>query len=80
PRLLRRPAPPLPLRLVSSAGPAPGAAAPRAPRLFLPRPAALARRLGRPGLLGFGASSLAGAWSSPALPRVLPVLAGSVAA
>lgn len=77
-RLLRRTATHLPLRLVYSDGTATGAADPRAPSLFIHRPDALARRIGRHGLIGFGESYMAGEWSSKELTRVLTVLAGSV--
>ncbi len=82
-RLLRRAAARLPLRLVYSGGGVIGAADPTAPTMLIHRPDALARRIGRHGLIGFGESYMAGEWScresSNDLTRVLTVLATSVA-
>ena len=78
-RLLRRAAARLPLRLVYPDGTVVGAADPTAPTLLIHQPEALARRIGRHGLIGFGESYMAGDWSSNDLPAALTVLAGSVA-
>ncbi len=82
-RLLRRAAARLPLRLVYPDGTVIGAADPSAPTLVIHRPDALARRIGRYGLIGFGESYMAGEWSCTESPQdltqVLTVLAASVA-
>jgi cyclopropane-fatty-acyl-phospholipid synthase len=82
-RLLRRAAARLPLRLVYPDGTAIGAADPTLPTLVIHQPDALARRIGRHGLIGFGESYMAGEWSceeSPqGLTQVLTVFARSVA-
>jgi cyclopropane-fatty-acyl-phospholipid synthase len=78
-RLLRRAAARLPLRLVYPDGTVIGAADPTAPTLVIHRPDALARRIGRYGLIGFGESYMAGEWSSKDLTQVLTVFANSVA-
>jgi len=56
-----------------------GAADPSAPTLVIHRPDALARRIGRYGLIGFGESYMAGEWSCTESPQdltqVLTVLA-----
>ena len=78
-RLLRRAAARLPLRLVYPDGTVIGAADPTAPALVVHRPDALARRIGRYGLIGFGESYMAGEWSSKDLTQVLTVFANSVA-
>jgi cyclopropane-fatty-acyl-phospholipid synthase len=82
-RLLRRAAARLPLRLVYPDGTVIGAADPSAPTLVIHRPDALARRIGRYGLIGFGESYMAGEWSCKESPqdltRVLTVFANSVA-
>jgi cyclopropane-fatty-acyl-phospholipid synthase len=78
-RLLRRAVARLPLRLVYPDGTVVGAADPTAPTLVLHRPEALARRIGRRGLLGFGESYMAAEWSSNELTQALTILAGSVA-
>jgi cyclopropane-fatty-acyl-phospholipid synthase len=78
-RLLRRAAGRLPLRLVYPDRTVAGAADPTAPTLFIHRPEALARRIGRHGLIGFGESYMAGEWSSNDLTGALTVLAASVA-
>jgi cyclopropane-fatty-acyl-phospholipid synthase len=78
-RLLRRAAARLPLRLVYPDGTVVGAADPTAPTLVVHQPDALARRIGRYGLIGFGESYMAGEWSSDDLTAVLTVFATSVA-
>jgi len=78
-RLLQGAAARLPMRLVYPDGAVIGAADPTSPTLVVHRPEALARRIGRHGLVGFGESYMAGEWSSDDLPGVLTVLAGSVA-
>jgi cyclopropane-fatty-acyl-phospholipid synthase len=78
-RLLRRAAARLPLRLVYPDGTVVGAADPTAPTLTIHQPKALARRIGRYGLIGFGESYMAGEWSSDDLTAALTVLATSVA-
>jgi cyclopropane-fatty-acyl-phospholipid synthase len=78
-RLLRRAAARLPLRLVYPDGSVVGAADPTAPTMVIHRPDAMARRIGRGGLIGFGESYMAGEWSSPDLTQVLTVFARSVA-
>jgi cyclopropane-fatty-acyl-phospholipid synthase len=78
-RLLRRAAARLPLRLVYPDGTVIGAADPTAPTLVIHRPDAMARRIGRHGLIGFGESYMAGEWSSEDLTQVLTVFATSVA-
>jgi cyclopropane-fatty-acyl-phospholipid synthase len=78
-RLLRRAAARLPMRLVYPDGTVIGAADPGGfPALFLHRPDALARRVGRHGLIGFGESYMAGEWSSDDLAGALTVLGRSV--
>lgn len=77
--LLRRAVARLPLRLVYPDGTAIGAGDATSATLTVHRPQALARRIGRHGLIGFGESYLAGDWSSEDLTRVLTVLAESVA-
>jgi cyclopropane-fatty-acyl-phospholipid synthase len=78
-RLLQRAAARLPLRLVYPDGSVVGAADPTMPALFIHQPEAMARRIGRHGLIGFGESHMAGEWSSNDLAGVLTVLATSVA-
>ncbi|OMC53812.1 cyclopropane-fatty-acyl-phospholipid synthase [Mycobacterium sp. IS-836] len=78
-RLLRRAVARLPLRLVYPDGAVVGAADPTAPTLVVHRADALARRIERHGLIGFGESYMAGEWSSHDLTRVLTVFASSVA-
>jgi cyclopropane-fatty-acyl-phospholipid synthase len=78
-RLLHRAAARLPLRLFYPDGTAVGAADPTAPTLVIHRPDAMARRIGRHGLIGFGESYMAGEWSATDLTEALTVLAGSVA-
>ena len=62
-RLLRRAAARLALRLVYPDGSVIGAADPTAPTMVIHQPVALARRIGRYGLIGFGESYMAGEWS-----------------
>jgi cyclopropane-fatty-acyl-phospholipid synthase len=78
-RLLRRAAARLPLRMVYPDGTVIGAADPTMPTVVLHRPDALARRIGRYGLIGFGESYMAGEWSSDDLVGVLTIFATSVA-
>ena len=78
-RLLRRAAARLPVRLVYPDGHVVGAADPTLPTMVLHQPDALARRIGRYGLIGFGESYMAGEWSSDDLTAVLTVFATSVA-
>jgi cyclopropane-fatty-acyl-phospholipid synthase len=77
-RLLRRATARLPLRLAYPDGTVIGAADPTAPALVVHQPEALARRIGRYGLIGFGESYMAGEWSSDDLSGVLTVFATSV--
>jgi cyclopropane-fatty-acyl-phospholipid synthase len=70
-RLLRRAAARLPVRLVYPDGSVIGAADPTLPTMAIHRPDALARRIGRYGLIGFGESYMAGDWSSADLSGVL---------
>jgi cyclopropane-fatty-acyl-phospholipid synthase len=77
-RLLRRATARLPLRLAYPDGTVIGAADPTAPALVVHQPEALARRIGRYGLIGFGESYMAGEWSSNDLSEVLTVFATSV--
>jgi cyclopropane-fatty-acyl-phospholipid synthase len=77
-RLLRRATARLPLRLAYLDGTVIGAADPTAPALVVHQPEALARRIGRYGLIGFGESYMAGEWSSNDLSEVLTVFATSV--
>ncbi|HJT95122.1 MAG TPA: class I SAM-dependent methyltransferase [Mycobacterium sp.] len=62
-RLLRRAAARLPVRLRYPDGQVVGAADPTLPTMVIRRPDALARRLGRYGLIGFGESYMAGDWT-----------------
>jgi cyclopropane-fatty-acyl-phospholipid synthase len=78
-RLLQRTAARLPLRLVYPDGTVIGAADPTLPTMFIHQPDALARRIGRHGLIGFGESYMAREWSSDDLTGVLTVFAASVA-
>ncbi|HEX5252829.1 MAG TPA: class I SAM-dependent methyltransferase [Mycobacterium sp.] len=78
-RLLRRAVARLPLRLLYPDDGVIGAADTTAPALVVHQPKALARRLGRHGLIGFGESYMAGEWSSDDLAAVLTVFATSVA-
>ncbi|HEV7359606.1 MAG TPA: class I SAM-dependent methyltransferase [Mycobacterium sp.] len=77
-RLLRRAAARLPLRVAYPDGTVVGAADPTVPTLVVHQPEALARRIGRYGLIGFGESYMAGEWSSDDLSGLLTVFATSV--
>ncbi|MCV7428927.1 class I SAM-dependent methyltransferase [Mycobacterium montefiorense] len=77
-RLLRRAAARLPLRVTYPDGTVVGAADPTVPTLVVHQPEALARRVGRYGLIGFGESYMAGEWSSDDLTGLLTVFATSV--
>jgi cyclopropane-fatty-acyl-phospholipid synthase len=77
-RLLRRAVARLPVRLVYPDGTVVGAADPTLPTMVLHRPDALARRLGRYGLIGFGESYMAGDWNSDDLVGLLTSFATSV--
>ncbi len=78
-RLLRRAAARLPVRLIYPDGSVVGAADPTLPTMVIHRPEALARRIGRYGLIGFGESYMAGEWSSDDLGGFLTEFAKSVA-
>jgi cyclopropane-fatty-acyl-phospholipid synthase len=78
-QLLRRVAARLPLRLVYPDGTVIGGGDPVSPALVIHRPAALARRIGRHGLIGFGESYMAGDWESDDLTELLTILATEVA-
>ncbi|WP_310779484.1 class I SAM-dependent methyltransferase [Mycobacterium sp. Z3061] len=78
-RLLRGASARLPLRLIYPDGSVIGGGDPISPALTIHRPDALARRIGRHGLIGFGESYMAGEWSADDLTAVLTVLAESVA-
>jgi cyclopropane-fatty-acyl-phospholipid synthase len=81
-RLLRRAGARLPLRLIYPDGTVIGGAGSDeslCPALTIHQPDALARRIGRRGLIGFGESYMAGEWSSNDLTAALTVLAESVA-
>jgi cyclopropane-fatty-acyl-phospholipid synthase len=77
-RLLRRAAARLPLRLVYPDGTVVGAADPTLPTMTIHAPQALASRIGRYGLIGFGESYMAGDWSSEDLAGLITVFAKSV--
>ncbi|MEE6135475.1 class I SAM-dependent methyltransferase [Mycobacterium sp. 050128] len=77
-RLLRRAAARLPLRVAYPDGTVVGAADPTVPTLVVHQPKAMARRIGRYGLIGFGESYMAGEWSSDDLSGLLTVFATSV--
>ena len=77
-KLLRRAVARLPLRLVYPDGTVVGAADTTLPTLTLHDPEALARRIGRHGLIGFGESYMAGEWSSADLTRTLMAFAESI--
>ncbi|BBZ30265.1 cyclopropane-fatty-acyl-phospholipid synthase [Mycolicibacterium madagascariense] len=76
---LRRAAARLPLRLRYPDGTVVGAADPTLPTMDVHRPAALFRRVGRSGLIGFGESYMAGEWGSDDLAGLLTVFADSMA-
>ncbi len=75
--LLRRAAARLPLRLSYPDGSVIGAADPTLPTMVIHRPDALARRIGRYGLIGFGESYMAGEWTSDDLAGLLTEFAKS---
>jgi cyclopropane-fatty-acyl-phospholipid synthase len=75
---MRRAAARLPVRLRYPDGTVVGAADPTMPTMVIHRPEALARRLGRYGLIGFGESYMAGEWDSDDLVGVLTAFAKSV--
>jgi cyclopropane-fatty-acyl-phospholipid synthase len=77
-RLFRNAAASLPLRMVYPDGTVIGAADPTLPTMTIHRPDALARRIGRYGLIGFGESYMAGEWSSDDLAGVLTEFARSM--
>jgi cyclopropane-fatty-acyl-phospholipid synthase len=77
--LLRRAVAKLPLRLEYSDGTVIGAADPTLPTMVIHDPAALFRRVGRFGLIGFGESYMAGEWTSTDLAGVMTAFANSVA-
>ncbi len=77
-RLLRRAAARLPLRLAYPDGTVVGAGDPTVPTLVVHQPEALARRIGRYGLIGFGESYMAGEWCSDDLTGLLTIFATSV--
>ncbi|CDO32069.1 class I SAM-dependent methyltransferase [Mycolicibacterium porcinum] len=70
-RLLRRAAATLPIRMALPDGTVIGAADPTLPTMVIARPDALARRIGRHGLIGFGESYMAGEWHSTDLVGLL---------
>lgn len=70
-RLLRRAAATLPVRMALPDGTVIGAADPTLPTMVIARPEALARRIGRHGLIGFGESYMAGEWHSTDLVGLL---------
>jgi cyclopropane-fatty-acyl-phospholipid synthase len=76
---LRRAAARLPLRLRYPDGTVVGAADPTLPTMDIHHPAALFRRVGRSGLIGFGESYMAGEWSSEDLAGLLTAFANSIA-
>jgi cyclopropane-fatty-acyl-phospholipid synthase len=78
-RLLRRAVARLPLRLQYPDGTIVGAADPTLPTMVVHRPDALARRVGRYGLIGFGESYMAGEWESDDLAGLLTAFANSMA-
>lgn len=77
--LLRRAAARLPVRLVYPDGSVTGAADPTLPTMVIHRPEAMARRIGRGGLIGFGESYMAGDWTSIDLVGLLTEFGKSVA-
>ena len=76
--LLRRAAARLPIRLQYPDGSVIGAADPTLPTMVIHHPDALARRVGRYGLIGFGESYMAGEWESNDLADVLTAFVDSV--
>lgn len=77
--LLRRAVAKLPIRLEYPDGSVIGAADPTLPTMVIHHPAALSRRVGRFGLIGFGESYMAGEWESSDLAGVMTAFATSVA-
>jgi cyclopropane-fatty-acyl-phospholipid synthase len=77
-RLLRRAAARLPVRVSYPDGTVTGAADPTLPTLVVIDPSALARRVGRSGLIGFGESYMAGEWTSTDLVGVLTAFGTSI--
>ena len=76
---LRRAVARLPIRLQYPDGSVIGAADPTLPTMVVHHPDALARRVGRYGLIGFGESYMAGEWHSNDLAGLLTAFANSVA-
>jgi cyclopropane-fatty-acyl-phospholipid synthase len=76
-RLLRRAVARMPVRLAYPDGVVVGAADPTLPTMVVHRPEALARRIGRDGLIGFGESYMAGDWTSDDLVGLLTEFARS---
>ena len=76
---LRRAVARLPIRLQYPDGSVIGAADPTLPTMVVHRPDALARRVGRYGLIGFGESYMAGEWHSNDLAGLLTAFGTSVA-
>jgi len=76
--LLRRAVARLPIRLQYPDGAVIGAADPTLPTMVIHQPTALARRVGRYGLIGFGESYMAGEWESNDLAGVMTAFANSV--
>ncbi len=77
--LLRRAVARLPIRLEYPDGSVIGAADPTLPTMVVHQPKAMARRVGRYGLIGFGESYMAGEWESTDLAGVMTAFANSVA-
>lgn len=77
--LFRRAVAHLPIRVAYPDGFVVGAADPTLPTMRVSQPKALARRIGRYGLIGFGESYMAGEWSSDDLAGVLTAFATSMA-
>lgn len=77
-KLLRRAAARLPVRVVYPDGSVVGAADTSLPTMRVRRPAALARRLGRSGLIGFGESYMDGDWDCDDLAGFLTPWAASM--
>ncbi|OBB30962.1 cyclopropane-fatty-acyl-phospholipid synthase [Mycolicibacterium peregrinum] len=77
-QLLRRAAATLPVRLAFPDGTVTGAADPTLPTMVIENPEALARRIGRHGLIGFGESYMAGEWHSTDLVGLLTEFGRSI--
>ncbi|MDM2082696.1 class I SAM-dependent methyltransferase [Mycobacteroides abscessus] len=77
-KLLRRAAARLPVRVVYPDGSVVGAADTSLPTMRVRRPAALARRLGRSGLIGFGEAYMDGDWDCDDLAGFLTPWAASM--